>query len=233
MPGDDDLFETVAGPARRDPARTARRLAIAGAVTIALGAILLIGTVSLFDDSLNQANERRVDRSASTQAEVPVGEAEAVQLDGERAWDVFAIIDPDVAPDIAAGDLDLPEVRITGPDGDSVPITRGDPVDRPVANDPDAPDSSAVDGLTRRAVSIGRFRAPTSGAYEVQVAVADSDVAAVGIGDAWLPDLGDVGGAASTFLATAAAGLLLGLGALMFVVGVGGWLWFRAPRPES
>ena len=67
----------------------------------------------------------------------------------------------------------------------------------------------------------------------MQVAVADSDVTAVGIGDAWLPDLGDVGGAASTFLATAAAGLLIGIGALMAVVGAGGWLWFRAARPAS
>lgn len=233
MTGDDDLFETVAAPPQRDPARTARRLAIAGAVTMAIGAALLIGTVSLFDDSLNQANERQVDRSASAQAEVPAGEAQAVQLDGERVWDVFAVIDPEVPPDLSADDLELPEVRITGPDGDSVPITRGDPVDRPVANDPDAPESSAVDGSTRRSVSLGRFRATTSGSYEVQVAATESDVITVGIGDASLPDLGDVGGAASTFLATAAAGLLIGLGALMAVVGIGGWLWFRAAGPAS
>lgn len=65
MPGDDTRFEMVAAPARRNPARTALRLAAAGAVTMALGVALLIGTVGRFDDSLDRANERHLERGGA------------------------------------------------------------------------------------------------------------------------------------------------------------------------
>ena len=50
MPADDQTFETVAAPAHRRPLRTAAWLAAAGALTIAVGAVLLVTTVGLLDN---------------------------------------------------------------------------------------------------------------------------------------------------------------------------------------
>ena len=76
-------------------------------------------------------------------------------------------------------------------------------------------------------VVIGQFRTGEAGDYEVQVAAEGGDASGVGITNDLLPDPGDLGGAAGTFLASAAAATLLGIGALMSVLGIAGWLWFR------
>lgn len=231
MPGDDQRFEMVAAPSRRNPARTALRLAASGAVTMTLGAALLIGTVGLFDDSLDRANERQLERGGALEATVGAGETIDLDLDGPRVWELVALLEPgasepqgvDANEGDEAGtegrtpDVQTPDVRITDPQGDPVPLIDGDPTQRRFDDD--------ITG-----VSIGQFRSPEAGRYRVQVAQRTAEVGSVGIGTALLPDLGDLGGAAGTFLATAAAGLLLGLGALMAVVGVGGWAWFRRAR---
>ncbi|MCB1028536.1 MAG: hypothetical protein KDB24_12330 [Microthrixaceae bacterium] len=225
MPGDDTRFEMVAAPARRNPARTALRLAAAGAVTMALGAALLIGTVGRFDDSLDRANERHLERGGALEATVGAGETIDLDLDGNRAWELVALLEPgargpqgvDTSTGGRAGtEVQTPDVRITGPQGDPVPLIDGDPTQRRFDDD--------ITG-----VSIGQFRSPETGRYRVQVAQRTAEVTSVGIGTALLPDLGDLGGAAGTFLATAAAGLLIGLGALMAMVGAGCWAWFRRP----
>ncbi len=214
MTTDHDTFETVAGPGRRSPARTAAWLAVAGALTMAMGAVLLVLTVGLFDNSLTSANERGADRTQLIGAEIPVGSTNAVVLDGDQAKALLAIVGPDVAGDLPGEDLDLPTVRIAAPDGSTVPVTPTDPLELTIDGD-------------RRAVAIGQFRTGEAGDYEVQVAADGGDATGVGVIDALLPNPGDLGGAAGTFLLSAAAATLLGIGALLSVLGAAGWMWFR------
>ncbi len=213
MPADDQTFETVAAPAHRRPLRTAAWLAAAGALTIAVGAVLLVTTVGLLDNSLTSANERGADRTSYLGAEIPVGATEAVALDDKRAKTLLAIVSPEVPDDVATDELDVPTVRVAAPDGSPVRVIPGDALEL------------TVDG--RRTVVIGQFRTGEAGDYEVQVAAEGGDASGVGITNDLLPDPGDLGGAAGTFLASAAAATLLGIGALMSVLGIAGWLWFR------
>lgn len=219
MTTDHDTFETVAEPGRRSPDRTAAWLTVVGVVTMVAGAVLLVLTVGLFDNSLKSANERGVDRTKLIGAEIPVGSTNAVALDGDRAKTLLAIIDPGVAGDLPGDDLTLPTVRIAAPDGSTVPLTPTDPLELTIDGD-------------RRTVAIGQFRTGEAGEYEVQVAADGGDATGVGVIDALLPDPGDLGGAAGTFLLSAAAATLLGIGALMSVLGAAGWLWFRR-RPST
>ena len=219
MATDDDTFETVAAPAPRRPARTSAWLAAAGALTIAAGAVLLVLTVGLFDNSLTSANERGVDRAKLVGDEIPVGATGAVALDGDRAKTLLALVDPDLAGELPADELAIPTVRVAAPDGSLVPLIPADPLEL------------TVDG--RRTVVIAQFRTGESGDYEVQVATDGGDASAVGVTDDLLPDPGDLGGAAGTFLASAAAATLLGIGALMSVLGLAGWLWFRRTPVDS
>ena len=144
MPADDQTFETVAAPAHRRPLRTAAWLAAAGALTIAVGAVLLVTTVGLLDNSLTSANERGADRTSYLGAEIPVGATEAVALDDKRAKTLLAIVSPEVPDDVATDELDVPTVRVAAPDGSPVRVIPGDALEL------------TVDG--RRTVVIGRWQ---------------------------------------------------------------------------
>ena len=220
MTADHDTFETVAAPTRRPPERTAVWLGAAGALMMAVGAVLLVLTVGLFDDSLTSANERGVNRTKVTSAEISVGSTDAVALEGDRAKTLVAIVDPDVPSDVPADDLGVPTVRVTSPDGSTVPMRATDPLEIMIDGD-------------RRTVAIGQFRTVEAGGYDVQVATDGGDTTGVGITNNLLPTPGDLGGAAGTFLASAAAATLLGIGALLSILGVAGWLWFRRARGTS
>lgn len=220
MTADHDTFETVAAPTRRPPERTAVWLGATGALTMAVGAVLLVLTVGLFDDSLTSANERGTNRAKVTTAEISVGSTDAVTLEGDRAKTLVAIVDPEVPGDVPADDLDVPTVRVASPDGSAVPVRATDPLELTLDGD-------------RRSIAIGQFRTEEAGGYDVQVAADGGDATSVGITNDLLPDPGDLGGAAGTFLASAAAATLLGIGALLSILGVAGWLWFRRARGTS
>ena len=192
MADDEDRFDTVSAPPQRLPARTALRLVVAGCVTMAVGAALLMVTVGLFDNSLDRANERS-SRDGELEAEVSAGETSFVDLDGPRVWELFGLVDPAGNDPIVPEDVAMPAVRITDSNGTVVPLLSGGTTTRRFEGD--------VVG-----VSLGRFRTTATGTSEVQVAPSTGDVASVGIATGAMPDLGDVGGAAGTFLATAAAG---------------------------
>ncbi len=214
MVTDQDMLEKVVAPTRRSPARTAAMLAGAGVITMVVGALLLVLAVSRFDTSLTSATQRGVDRTKLGGAEVSVGTTELVMLDDDRVKTLVAVVDGDVPSDVDVENLVLPTVSIGAPDGSIDVVFPTDPLEL------------AVDG-DRRTVAIGQFRTGDAGAYEVEVAADGGDAVAVGMTNDLLPDPGDLGGAAGTFLVSAAAATLLGLGALLVVVGALGWLWFR------
>lgn len=211
---DHDIFETVASPTRRSPARAAAALAVIGVLTMVVGTVLLVLAVGRFDTSLTSATERGVDRTKFIDAEIPVGATEAVTLDDDRVKTLLAIIDENIPGDVPVEELIVPTVRVGAPDGSTVAVSPTDSLELTIDGD-------------RRTIAIGQFRTGEAGGYEVQVAADGGDAVAVGVTNDLLPDPGDLGGAAGTFLASAAAATLLGLGALMSVLGAGGWLWFR------